>query len=57
MRFESKGLAFHERLRESFLQIARAEPNRCAVIDATGSMDEVGGAVWSAVQGRLSVRG
>ena len=37
MRFESKGLAFHRRLREGFLAIARAEPQRCALIDATGS--------------------
>ena len=34
MRFESKGQAFHERLREAFLAIASAEPERCAVIDA-----------------------
>src|SRR5262249_28258315 len=30
MRFESKGLEFHERLREGFLAIAAAEPVRCA---------------------------
>lgn len=33
-RFEGKGLAFHQRLREGFLDVARAEPERCAVIDA-----------------------
>ena len=53
MRFESKGLAFHERLREGFLTIARAEPARCAVIDAEGSLDEVEAAVWAAVESRL----
>ncbi|WP_372786086.1 dTMP kinase [Phenylobacterium sp.] len=57
MRFESKGQAFHERLREGFLAIARAEPERCAVIDATGSLDEVEEAVWAAVWGRISVHG
>ncbi|HEX3889001.1 MAG TPA: dTMP kinase [Phenylobacterium sp.] len=57
MRFESKGQAFHERLREGFLSIARAEPDRCAVIDATGSLDEVEARVWAAVDGRLSVYG
>lgn len=55
MRFESKGLEFHERLRAAFLAIARSEPDRCTVIDATGTLDEVAGAVWSAVSGRLSV--
>jgi dTMP kinase len=57
MRFESKGSAFHERLREGFLAIARAEPDRCAVIDATGSLEAVEQAVWSAVQARLAVHG
>jgi dTMP kinase len=57
MRFESKGLAFHERLREGFLAIARAEPERCAVIDAKGTLDEVEAGVWAAVQSRLAVHG
>jgi dTMP kinase len=57
MRFESKGLAFHQRLRESFLAIARAEPGRCALIDATGGMDAVEAAVWITVQDRLAVHG
>ena len=55
MRFESKGLEFHERLRASFLAIAKAEPERCAVIDAAGSLDEVESKVWAAVWGLLSV--
>jgi len=57
MRFESKGLAFHERLREAFLAIARDEPQRCALIDATGSMDAVEDAVWGAVAKRLLADG
>jgi dTMP kinase len=57
MRFESKGAAFHERLRAAFRAIAAAEPERCALIDATGSMDEVEAAVWAAVTARLAVHG
>jgi dTMP kinase len=57
MRFESKGLAFHERLREGFLAIARAEPGRCAVVDARGTLDEVEAAVWAAIESRLAVHG
>ncbi|MFL5297260.1 MAG: dTMP kinase [Phenylobacterium sp.] len=57
MRFESKGQAFHERLREGFLAIARDEPQRCAVIDAVGPLDEVEARVWAAVQDRLAVHG
>lgn len=48
-RFEGKGSAFHERLREAFLTIAAAEPRRCAVIDAQGSPDAVEAAVWARV--------
>jgi dTMP kinase len=57
MRFESKGSAFHERLRAGFLEIARTEPERCAIIDATATMDAVEAAVWAAVQARLAVHG
>jgi dTMP kinase len=57
MRFESKGQVFHERLREGFLAIAKAEPQRCAVIDAAGMPDEVEARVWAAVQDRLAVHG
>ena len=55
MRFESKGAAFHERLRAAFLEIARAEPQRCAIIDACGTLDEVEAEVWATVTGRLHV--
>jgi dTMP kinase len=51
-RFESKGLAFHERLRSGFLEIARTH-DRCVVIDANGDMDTVTERVWAAVEGRL----
>jgi dTMP kinase len=57
MRFESKGMAFHQRLREAFRAIAAAEPDRCAVVDATASMDAVEAAVWAAVSERLGVHG
>ena len=49
-RFESKGEAFHERLRAGFLAIAAAEPDRCRVLDASGDEDSVAHAVWRAVE-------
>ena len=55
MRFESKGEAFHIRLRQAFLDIAALEPQRCAVIAAQGSLEAVEALVWSAVQDRLHV--
>ena len=54
MRFESKGLSFHQRLRDGFLSIAQAEPERCTLIDASASMDEVEAAVWAAVADRFA---
>ncbi len=53
VRFESKGLAFHQRLRDGFLQIAHDHPERCVVIDAAGDEDAVETRVWAAVQDRL----
>jgi dTMP kinase len=52
-RFESESLSFHRTLRRAFLDIAAAEPSRCAVIDAGGTEDEVAVAIWSAVEARL----
>ena len=52
-RFERKGRAFHERLRQGFLDIARAEPQRCVVVDATAPQEEVAAGIWTAVRRRL----
>lgn len=57
MRFESKGMGFHERLREAFLAIAEAEPDRCAVIAADDTIEAVEAAVWATAQARLAVNG
>lgn len=54
-RFESKGLAFHQRLRDAFLAIATTEPTRCVLIDAGGSLEEVAEQVWAAVSSRLEL--
>lgn len=48
-RYERKGLAFHQALRRGFLEIAKGEPARCRVIDATGSVEEVAGRVRKVV--------
>ena len=48
-RFEAKGLAFHVRLRDSFLAIARSAPDRCRIIDAAADEAEVEAAAWDAV--------
>ena len=45
-RFERKGLAFHKKLRDGFLEIARRDPKRCRVIDASHDVEVVAAAVW-----------
>jgi dTMP kinase len=52
-RYERFDLAFHERLREGFLTIAKSAPERCAVVDAGGPIDQVADAVWKAVVSRV----
>ena len=51
--FEARDQGFHQSLRENFLAIAEAEPERCVVIDADQSEESVAEAVWAAVEGRL----
>ncbi|MEE8294748.1 MAG: dTMP kinase [Sphingomonadales bacterium] len=52
-RFERKGEEFHGKLRLAFLEIAALNPNRCQIIDATGSEQEVGARIWKCVEGKF----
>lgn len=52
-RFESEDERFHERLRQAFVEIARVEPERCVLIDATGDPADVEGRIWDIVERRL----
>jgi dTMP kinase len=54
-RFESLGADFHERMRNAFLDIARKQPDRCRLIDATGDEETVGAAIWDAVRRRFDL--
>lgn len=54
-RYERMDIAFHERLRDGFLAIAGAEPDRCAVIDASGDMETVKTRIFEVIQSRLGV--
>lgn len=40
-RMEAAGLAFQERVRADYLSIAKAEPERVCLVDASGTPDEV----------------
>jgi dTMP kinase len=44
---------FHERVREGFLALAKAEPNRFVVVDAMLPQGDVAELAWAAVENRL----
>jgi dTMP kinase len=52
-RFETETIEFHTRLRQAFRDIAAAEPQRCALIDADRPADKVADEIWSIVNSRL----
>src|SRR4030088_2053393 len=51
-RFEAEDVRFHQELRDAYRQIAAAEPQRCVLIDATGSPEAVAAQVWTALRDR-----
>jgi dTMP kinase len=53
-RFERKGLEFHRKLREAFRQIAAEYANRCHLVDASASVNDVSEQIWKAVSSRLA---
>ncbi len=55
-RFEARDRAFHERVRAGFLELATAEPQRFAVIDAAGPGERVGARVEAVVLDRFADR-
>lgn len=52
-RYESLPVAFHERVRAGFLDIAAIDPERCVVIDANRDIDTIATAIAEAVTSRL----
>lgn len=56
-RFEAENIDFHQKLRDGYLAIARGEPARCVLIDATKTPEDVADDIWSALEQRgLAVR-
>src|SRR5499427_8740362 len=52
-RFETETIEFHTNLRQAFRRIAAAEPQRCVLIDADRTVDQVADDIWAAVNSRL----
>jgi dTMP kinase len=54
-RFEIMKLSFHEDLRREFLRIAKAEPQRCVVVDTTQPREDVAELIWNTTVDRLGI--
>ena len=52
-RFEREDMAFHKKLRDAFLQLAKKNPGRFVIVDATKPKQDVSQAIWQAVSARL----
>jgi len=53
-RIEQLSDEFFEKVRRGYLEIARAEPERVKVLDASGSEDQVAESIWTEINGLLS---
>ena len=52
-RFEKESLKLQQMRRDAYLAIAKDEPERCFVIDGSGTKDEVFERIWQVVESRL----
>jgi dTMP kinase len=55
-RFEREDVSVHEARRKAYLAIAKADPERCIVVDANRSESKIAKAIWQAVALRLLQR-
>ena len=54
-RYERKDKAFHQDLRAGFRKVARDNPERCVLVDATGSEEKIEKAIRRILKDRLGV--
>ena len=54
-RIELEDIAFHRRVREGYLAIAKADPDRVSIVDASLPVAEVHARVWEIVSKRLQM--
>ena len=55
LRFESRQMEFHHNLRRGFLEIAKREPQRCAVVNADADIETVHKRIIEIVEKRLGI--
>ncbi|MCJ7806869.1 MAG: dTMP kinase, partial [Clostridia bacterium] len=53
-RMESKDFRYHQRVRRGYREIARWEPQRVSVVDASGEIEKQGRNIWQLVQNLIN---
>ncbi len=53
-RFEQEDINFHRKVREGYLELAKAEPDRWLVVDAAQSKEKIAEIIWQKVSQLLS---
>ena len=53
-RLDDQDLEFHRRVREAYLQLARTEPARIRIVDASAPPDAIASAIWTHTLERLT---
>jgi dTMP kinase len=56
-RFEKEALSLHRRRRKAFLEIAKAEPKRCKVIDASRPTGKIAAEIASTIEDAIERKG
>ena len=51
--FEQRDRTFHEAVRQAFVNVARSEPERCILLDASRPAEDVAASAWRRIEERL----
>ena len=54
-RFEMEDASFHERVRQAYLELAKSQPDRWKIVDASLPVDDVDIQVWAEVSAKLGL--
>lgn len=55
-RYDEAAIEHHEIIRREFLDIARRDPSRCSVIDATPGPETVAASIWAVIEERFAAQ-
>ena len=54
-RYDMMDVNYHKQIRDAFIDISKRDPDRCIVVDASGTQAHVANKIWQAVQNKFSL--